>query len=132
MTILAKEVPEAARRNFLFNHLKMRSLAFESWVFTFAQNFSDQYSGGLWTFYELDNGGIYLAPAEQRTWDVLVATNGFTGKLSSDAFGVMVSLFALNFIVCETPTDDLIDKYYLLRDFACEHPENVAIMGAID
>lgn len=130
--IKATEVSEHQRLGFLPLMLGTRYLDFENRVYGQAREFTDQYKGGYWSFYQLNNGSFYIAPAGQQRWSIYVWGNGFKGELSSDAFGVVVSLFALNTLIWEDQSDDLIDKYYLLRDFAAEHPEGASIMRAID
>lgn len=60
--------------------------------------------------------------------------NGFEGKLSPDAFGITVCLYAFSELsfgdgrTAQTCTQ----QYYLLREYAAEHPETGGIYRAID
>lgn len=99
---------------------------------------SQDYKGGLWHFYELSNGGFYLAPNKTERMRVEVDGNGFDGAMSADAAGIVATLFALNHLVALVyeeggpELDKLSDHYYFLRDFALGHPEAVTILRAID
>ena len=90
------------------------------------------YTGGFWEFYALSNGGFYIAPDDGRRYHILVPSNGFEGELSSDAAGIVMSLFSLNRMTWCKPTEFLNAQYYNLYDFAAQHPEATTIFGAID
>lgn len=102
-------------------------------MFSIAEALADSYTGGYWEFHELSNGGFYMAPRFDTEFTVS-CQNGFEGKLSPDAFGITVCLYAfseLSFVgdrVAQTCTQ----QYHLLREYAAEHPEARQIYRAID
>jgi hypothetical protein len=135
-TITAAIVPTRERLNFLPEfftpHLMMRA---EALIFTQAARLSKDYTGGLWTFHRLSNGGAYVAPDTDRRFHVAVDGNGYTGELSADAFGIVVTMFALSALVWtddEALREKFGEHYHQLRAFAIEHDEAAAILAAID
>lgn len=92
----------------------------------------DAYHGGQWNFYRLGNGGFYMAPDNSERMRLSVESNGFIGEMTSDAAGIVASLFALNDLANETELDLHIERYHQLRDFALDHAEAALILGAID
>jgi hypothetical protein len=54
-------------------------------------NLCSKYS--VWEFYDLSNGGCYLAP--NRGAYELSAPNGFEATVSADVAGLIASLYAL-------------------------------------
>ena len=58
-----------------------------------ASRLSEDYGGGYWLFYTLDNGGFYMAPDSDGKFQV-ISPNGWEGFMSADAFGITVCLFA--------------------------------------
>lgn len=108
---------------------------FEPFVYTVAREMAPAYQGGFWLFYQLSNGGFYMAPDIEGRFEVSCAMNFFDGELSADALGIVACLTAYSHLsfrddkqfawVCG-------DQFYLLRDYADSHPEALAIFRAID
>lgn len=130
--VTATVVPLSRRTQALPRVFGRHMLRFERLAFFWAERISDSYDGGLWEFYDLSNGGFYMAPTGSARMHVSVEGNGFEGHLSRDAFGIVASLFAINYMVNGGGDDRLIDLYHQLRDFAAAHAEAAAIFGAID
>lgn len=125
-------VPTEKRAEFLPKYFSTEYLNAEGMIFTWARRLSADYTGGLWQFFELDNGGCYLAPDHASRFKVICSTNGYEGEMGADAFGITVTLFALCHMAEITGDDRLIDRYHLLREYAYAHPEAAAIFAAID
>lgn len=104
----------------------------ENLIYTTMEKFFRTYDGGFWNFYKLSNGGFYMAPETDTAMPIFIATNDFDGELSADAAGIVVTLYVLNYFCCKTENEELIDKYYHLRNFALEHKEARLIFAAID
>ncbi|WP_028210767.1 antirestriction protein [Paraburkholderia mimosarum] len=138
--ITASAVPENRRMRFLVELFGERTfIRGEGLVFDWAARLSRDYDGGLWEFYKLSNGGAYVAPRRPERLRVSVALNGYEGAVSADAFGVVVTLFALNELANDLDMrerseecDKIVDAYHALRDFALGHDEAPAILRAID
>jgi Antirestriction protein len=138
----AKPVPENQRLNFLpkmFSPSPLYFLGGENLIFGYAKAYLTGYTGGLWTFYKASNGAHFAAPSEEREWEIRIASNGFEATVSTEAAGIIVSLFALNVMVERAHgrgdgevMELLADRYYELRDFAIQHPEYRTILKAID
>lgn len=97
------------------------------------------YDGSPCRFYELSNGGFYMAP-EMKTLEVE------RGHVSGDAAGIIITLCALADCLMKrintreaatteqgkayTPDDEkLYSQYYALRDYAQEHTESAMIIS---
>jgi antirestriction protein len=129
--IQAHQVPDEARIETLPRHFGRHMLAVEDAVYRFMRQLAKDYSGGYWHFYELSNGGFYMAP-ECEPLVLQVEGNGYAGRLSAEAAGITACLFALSHLTFRIPDQLISDHYYLLRDFALEHSEASAILAAID
>ena len=108
----------------------------EPTIFGMAQRLSPDYRGGYWQFYSLTNGGFYMAPDSDATFNV-VCENGFEGQLSADALGIVACLYAyshLSFMRIEGGHVAKVcgGQYHLVRDYAMDHAEARAILRAID
>jgi hypothetical protein len=136
--IVASEVSGCRRLGFLPALFGARlMLRGEALVYTSAGRLSDGYTGGSWSFYTLSHGGGYLVPTCAERFTVQVEGNGFDGEVSADAFGIIVTLFALNKLLFFVDarggdTAHLMAAYYALRAFGSKHVEATAIMRAID
>ena len=130
--ITANLVPENLRPHFLPRHLGSLMLKGEFLVYGWLEKLSKDYGGGLWNFYDLSNGGFYIAPRDEKRFKIDVSGNYFSGEMSADAAGIVASLFAQCDLANRYGDDKLIDQYHWLRDFAIEHVESGLIMRAID
>jgi hypothetical protein len=131
--IAATKVDGQRRPTILFQHFPSSFVIMESSVYGFTDKVCKDCLGGSWEFYELSNGGFYMAPSRLGLIDVDVPFgNLYNGKMSADALGITVCLFAYNFLAEEHPACDFGDLYWLLRTFARNHAEASAIFAAID
>nr|BCT99502.1 antirestriction protein KlcA [uncultured bacterium] len=108
----------------------------ESLVYAWLRRLSEDYNGGFWNYYELSNGGFYLAPELTGRLCLEVDGNGYSGELSADAAGIVATLFTLGQLAADNQgtdvADALIDRYHFLRDFARDQAEAAEIFRAID
>lgn len=135
-SIQASLVPEHQRMDFLPRHFGRRHLLVgEAHVYGWMDRLCTTQRGGYWEFYELSNGGFYLAPRplpEQAPHlHLRVDGNGFDGDMSVDAAGIVATLFALNYMMFGGASD-LTQAYEQLLDYAAQHPESALIDAAID
>ena len=133
--ITAERVEERKRTSFLFELCKreLEALHFEHLVYAWMGKLSS-YTGGYWDFYKLSNGGGYMALVKEDTVTIN-STNGFSFEMSSDAAGIVVTLFAMSHaseIFQGGARDSMIDQYHNLLDYIEFHPEAAKIYGAID
>ena len=108
-------------------------LQLEPFVFSMASRVSEDYGGGYWLFYALDNGGFYMAPDSDGRFQI-VSPNGWEGFMSADALGITTCLFAysnLSFGSGQFATT-CADQYHLLREYMMEHGEAGAVLRAMD
>ncbi|NJD24553.1 MAG: antirestriction protein [Betaproteobacteria bacterium] len=108
-------------------------LQLEPFVFSMASRLSEDYGGGYWLFYTLDNGGLYMAPDSDRRFQV-VSPNGWEGFMSADAFGIAVCLFAYSNLSFGSGqfAETCAEQYHLLREYMMDHAEAGAILRATD
>lgn len=123
---------EQERLELLPRHFGGHMLTVEHAVYSFMRQLAGNYAGGFWKFFELSNGGVYLAPSREATFKIGVEGNGFSGEMSADAAGITACLFALSHLSFEISNDSIADHYHLLLEFAAEHAEASAILSAID
>ena len=120
------------RLSFLPKYFGKWMLTAEQDIYTLLSSFCKAYTGAYWNFYELNNGGFYLAPDIEGELQFFIDSNGYKGALSADAAGIVVTIYALNRLCYMTKSEESIKNYNLLLDFADEHRETVGIFRAID
>jgi len=134
-SIVATVVPEEDRLKFLPRHFGKHMLTVENALYSQFAKLCPTYTGGYWHFYDLSNGGCYLAPSCE-TYPLVHADNFFEATVPGDAAGIIVSLFTFShssFWLEDDPFGPRIAQYFhLLRDFAADHPEAGLIYRAID
>jgi len=90
------------------------------------------YSGGSWQFYELSNGGFYMAPISDTRFRVHIQETAFDGSLTADAVGIVACLTALSVLALGGNSQEVIATHLgALRAFAAEHVECTMIFAAI-
>lgn len=105
-------------------------MGIEPAVYMFAERLSQDYQGGYWHFYTLDNGGFYMAPDGNYP---VTSDNGFSGDMSGDAFGITVCLYAYSHLSFRAEMSELCGRHYhLLREYMFDHSEVRAILAATD
>ena len=131
-TIKTVRVPESKRMNTLPRHFGRQMMMGEALVYQSLQFVCEAYSGGLWDFFELSNGGFYMTPRLEGPLRIRCEGNGFDGEMSCDAAGIVACLMAFNTLACQTREAHLGELFYQLRDFAAQHAEAASIFAAID
>jgi hypothetical protein len=124
-------VPEHARIGTLPRHFGMHMLTVEGRIYDLLSQFCASYDGGIWRFYELSNGGFYMSPPDD-SYELIVDGNGFRGRLSADAAGIAVCLFAFSHLSFEYTSDVFSRHYHCLLEYAKDHAEAGLIFAAID
>jgi len=105
----------------------------ENVVYQFADLLADKYNGGIWKFYNLSNGGFYMALDNDENIEISVNGNFFSNDMSSDAASIVINMFALSYLYSNHPKCTyLIENYYKLKEFASQHKEAQLILAAID
>jgi antirestriction protein len=130
--IEAREILEIERLQILPRHFGRHLVTVEHAVYTFMRELSQEYTGGYWSYFELSNGGFYMAPIQETLLNVAVDTNGYAGQMSADAAGITACLFALSHLSFQIQHESIASHFHHLRDFALDHAEASAILAAID
>lgn len=109
-------------------------LNLEPAIYEFTGNMAPKYNGAYWEFYNLTNGGFYMAPSSDKHY-LVNCGNGFEGKLSADALGITACLYAYSHLSFSSNTafaEICTNHYHWLRAYMLEHKEASAILSAID
>ena len=109
-------------------------LSIEPAIYAIAGNIAPEYSGAYWEFYQLSNGGFYMAPDIEKQYAVN-CINGYEGSISADALGITACLYAyshLSFSSNQALAEVCARHYHYLREFMLEHAETGSILKAID
>lgn len=109
-------------------------LLLEPHIFAWMDRFCEAYSGGIWSFYTLSNGGAFMAPDADcgDKWHLFNSMNGNGAEMSAEAAGIAVCLIEYSYHACHTECDAMTAHYYRLRDYVLQHPEAHAILHIID
>lgn len=132
--IIATLVPEHRRMDVADKHFGIRfPITMEPMIFQFATQLAPAYNGGYWNFYQLSNGGFYMAPNLDEPFAV-IADNGYEGSMSADALGITACLYSYsNLSFGEGSFGEKCGRHYhWLYEFAMQHLEAAAIRAAID
>lgn len=131
-TVEAYKVSQQARIGTLPRHFGKYMMTVEQKIFDQMHLLSADYDGGAWDFFELSNGGFFMAPAYE--WLRLkVHGNDYEGRMSGEAAGITVCLFAFSLLSFDHRNTEVFARHFhWLRDFALSHGEAREILAAID
>ena len=137
--IASRLVPESERMAFVDRLFGIKYvLILEPTVFYFAEILAADNKGGYWDFYELSNGGFYMAPRTDTVFAVSIPC-GREGEMTADALGITACLYTysnLSFGDDRTGTGAFAETcakhYCLLREFMYRHSEVQSILRATD
>lgn len=110
------------------------AMRLEPYIYSITENLASEYRGGYWDFFELSNGGFYMAPSIETRFH-LSCPNGNDVELSGDALGIACCLYAyslLSFDHIPEFSETCGEHYHLLREFMLEHAEVGSMLRAID
>jgi hypothetical protein len=130
--VTANIVPEAKRLSFLPELFGAHLMRGEHLVYMWMDRLCEAYNGGYWEYVKLSNGGGYMSPRREGRMHIFVDGNQFDREMSTDAAGIVATMFALCQLANERQDEAIINRYYALRMFALDHPEAHLIFRAID
>ncbi|EGX7851092.1 antirestriction protein [Escherichia coli] len=136
--LVASLVPDEQRISFWPQHFGLipQWVTLEPRVFGWMDRLCEDYYGGIWNLYTLNNGGAFMAPEpdddDDETWVLFNAMNGNRAEMSPEAAGIAACLMTYSHHACRTENYAMTVHYYRLRDYALQHPECSAIMRIID
>ena len=130
--VAASLVVDAERLLVLPRHFGSHLLEAETTIFAWLRELSADYPGGYWHFYELSNGGFYMAPEVSESLRIEVLGNGYRGRMSADAAGITACLFAYSHLSFRFRDGPFGNHYAWLLDFAADHAEARSILAAVD
>ena len=134
--ITATRVPDAQRLDFLPRHFGRHMMHIENYFYTRCATLLEGYSGGYWQFYDLSNGGCFMA-MEGDPMTFFNADSGVRATLSADGAGIIVMLYVLSELSFRHASDEtfgllLGDRFHQLRAYAATHSDHEMIFNAID
>ncbi|MBC8749270.1 MULTISPECIES: antirestriction protein [Paraburkholderia] len=130
--IVATIVPEDRRMEILPRYFGKHMIRAEAAVYAAMSSLCPTYHGGFWDYVELSNGAFYMTPRLDGPLPITCDGNGYDGEMSSDAAGIVASLFALNAMAWSTEDAHFTELYHRLLAFVPSHPEAREIFAAID
>lgn len=108
-------------------------LQLEPFVYAITSKLSEDYSGGYWHFYQLGNGGFYMAPDSDGKFQV-ISENGSECFMTADALGITACLYAYSHLSFGQGdfAGKCAEQFHLLREYMMAHAEASSILKVID
>ncbi|MBS1038123.1 antirestriction protein [Gluconobacter cerinus] len=122
--ITKKIVPNNRRMAFLPKLFGKQFVQGEGLVFDLATKMCPTLDASYWEFYELSNGGMFMAPTvtdNDQLYDCENVENYFEGKMTAEAVAVGVNLMVLSMLSFRDSS--IAEHYHLLRDYIDMLPE---------
>ena len=130
--IIKTQVAENERLGFLPKFCGKHFMQYENAIYSLMDRASTDYSGGLWQFYTLSNGGFFMALDQDSNLRMEWEDNYYQGTMSAEAASIAVNLMALSHLSCQLSSENLGEHFHELRAFALDHKEAGQIFSFID
>lgn len=136
-TITARKVDSKERLNFLSRNLNNPAIAldFEQYAFRLTEKTTKEYQGGMWDFYEYDNGAWAMLLDDKTIVTAECYDNYYRGEMTLNAVSLATNLKLCSILSFQTTGETqerLASNYHLLREVVFEHPESAEILALID
>ena len=130
--IAATEVTNGTQRLLcLPNIAGNRCVVLEHTIYDMTRRITDDYDGGLWNFYNLSNGGFYMAPKTDKSFD-LSCENTFEHEVSADTAGIIACAMAYSHLSFLDNGECFAEAYQRLSDYIFQHRDAGIIRAALD
>lgn len=130
--IEAALVKPKARLTCLPRHFGPRCVLVENAVFDMMGRLCPRYRGGHWDFYELSNGGFFMAPGGDDAFRLECDGNGYAGDFLPRAAGIAVCAMTYSQLSFWPNGARMAEMYYRLRDFIDLQPEARQLYALLD
>ncbi|MBB3221668.1 antirestriction protein [Pseudoduganella umbonata] len=130
--VRAQRVGEAGRIDCLPRHFGVMGIVAEHATYGTLARLSENYRGGYWHYYELDNGGFYMAPDGDKPYLMIVEGNGYEGIVSPDAAGIIACAMVYSHLSFRWDGAQFVRAFHQLREFIFMHGEHTDILQALD
>lgn len=121
---------EGARMG-LPRHFKPRvMLLVESKIYAWMERLCRVYAGGSWDFFDLSNGGAFMAPHSADPFDLHIEALGIERRVSPEVAGIISTGFALRSLAWAGHSD-LAEKLAQLLAFVDCHAERALVRQAL-
>ena len=126
-------IPSEKMLDAIIRHFGFRTTVVEMAVYAYMRHLCPEYDGGMWSYYELSNGGFYMAPEGERFYN-LVSPNSYEDSMTSKEAGITSCLFAFSFVSAKYQSERLCDHYEWLWEYTtyCDNKSAQKIFAAID
>ncbi len=130
--IVATLIEKEREVELLVRHLGPDWLRFEHGAYQCLMRACEAYRGGLWDFFELSNGGFYMAPAYTGPMRMRCDSKGFVAIMSPEAAGIYACATTLSTLEATEGNALPGQKLAQLRDFVFQHAERGALSWALE
>lgn len=123
------------RISFFNKHFGRSCVMVESALYGFAGKLCADYKGATWEFAVASNGAAFCFPRTtnpDQKFHCVWADNYSDETVDALTFGVVVSLFAINYAANRMGDDKVVDAYHALREYVQYLPMAEAINRLID
>lgn len=92
---------------------------------------TDEDTRGFWNYYTLSNGGFFMAPKSDKTFDIS-CDNGFEHEVTADTAGIIACAAAYSHLSMLEDSATFGTAYKLLAHFIFQHRDAGIIRAALD
>ena len=130
-SITERVISDREKMNFLPKKVGSGFWAFENILYQITANLSQDYTGGMWEFVELSNGGFYCRPDDDSLFHC-VNMAGESADLKNDAVGIFATTAALAELSWRFNDERILKNYDLLQQYIEEHAERQTLRRLMD
>ena len=124
-------VDQEKRSDVLSSRFARYMLMVEDSIYMCMQRIVPEFRAGYWHFFELSNGGFYMAPDIDATQARSLTSAQFR-EMTAEAVGIAACLLAFRELSSQIQNGVMARHYFQLREFATGHAEADEILAVVD
>lgn len=126
-------VPSEKMLEVITRHFGYQATPLEMAVYAYMRHLCPEYDGGMWSYYDLSNGGFYMTPGTREFYE-LVSPNGYKDTMTAKEAGITACIFAFSTLAAKYQSELFCDHYEWLQEYVthCGNKSARKILAAID
>ncbi|MBD5646493.1 MAG: antirestriction protein [Desulfovibrio sp.] len=126
-------VPSEKMLEVITRHFGYQATPLEMAVYAYMRHLCPDYDGGVWSYYDLSNGGFYMTPGAREFYE-LVSPNGYKATMTAKEAGITACIFAFSTLAAKHQSELFCEHYERLQEYVtyCGNKSARKIFAAID
>jgi hypothetical protein len=130
--IVARKVTNLVERSRCLAAIAGRDcVVLEHTIYDLLCTLTDDHDGGFWDYFQLSNGGFYMAPKSAKSFHIFCSRNGFERDTCANTAGIIATAMAYSHLTGRPRGSYFARAYERLSDFIFQQSDADTIRAAL-